>query len=96
MILLDLAVQAVHVTNQTLIYALHPDAGSRLIGGYMVFYSIGSATGAITATSLYTVAGWGAVCALGAAFSCLGLVLWAFTRHSTPDSAAKVTSRSEA
>ncbi|MGI5527067.1 MFS transporter [Streptomyces syringium] len=86
-ILLDLAVQAVHVTNQTLIYALHPDAGSRLIGGYMVFYSIGSATGAIAATSLYTVAGWGAVCALGAAFSCLGLALWAFTRHSAPDPA---------
>ncbi|MGW3569393.1 MFS transporter [Streptomyces sp. NPDC000941] len=80
-ILLDLAVQAVHVTNQTLIYALHPDAGSRLIGGYMVFYSIGSATGAIAATSLYTVAGWGAVCALGASFSCLGLVLWAFTAN---------------
>lgn len=95
-ILLDLAVQAVHVTNQTLIYALHPDAGSRLIGGYMVFYSIGSATGAIAATSLYTVAGWGAVCALGAAFSCLGLVLWAFTRHSTPPPAARATSRSEA
>ncbi|WP_405743706.1 MFS transporter [Streptomyces sp. NBC_01525] len=75
-ILLDLAVQAVHVTNQTLIYALHPDAGSRLIGGYMVFYSLGSATGAIAATSLYTVAGWGAVCVLGAAFSCLGLVVW--------------------
>ncbi|MEU5588264.1 MFS transporter [Streptomyces chrestomyceticus] len=81
-ILLDLAVQAVHVTNQTLIHALHPDAGSRLIGGYMVFYSVGSATGAIAATSLYTVAGWGAVCALGAAFSFLGLVLWVCTRHS--------------
>lgn len=93
-ILLDLAVQAVHVTNQTLIYALHPDAGSRLIGGYMVFYSIGSATGAIAATSLYTVAGWDAVCALGAAFSCLGLVLWASTRHSTQDPVAKVTSGS--
>ncbi|GAA0445237.1 MFS transporter [Streptomyces stramineus] len=83
-ILLDLAVQAVHVTNQTLIYALHPDAGSRLIGGYMVFYSIGSATGALAATSLYTVAGWGAVCALGAAFSCLGLVLWACTGDGAP------------
>ncbi|WP_409055443.1 MFS transporter [Streptomyces sp. SYP-A7185] len=76
-ILLDLAVQSVHVTNQTLIYALHPEAGSRLIGGYMVFYSIGSATGAIAATFLYTAAGWGAVCVLGAAFSCLGLALWA-------------------
>ncbi|MFF1378934.1 MFS transporter [Streptomyces sp. NPDC058308] len=79
-VLLDLAVQAVHVTNQTLIYALHPAAGSRLIGGYMVFYSIGSALGAIAATSLYTAAGWGAVCALGGAFSCAGLVLWACTR----------------
>lgn len=91
-ILLDLAVQAVHVTNQTLIYALHPDAGSRLIGGYMVFYSIGSATGAIAATSLYTAAGWGAVCALGAAFSLLGLALWAVTRHSVPEPAANATS----
>ncbi|MGW2864755.1 MFS transporter [Streptomyces sp. NPDC001205] len=88
-VLLDLAVQAVHVTNQTLIYALHPDAGSRLIGGYMVFYSIGSATGAIAATSLYAAAGWGAVCALGAAFSCAGLVLWTCTRHSEPGRAAK-------
>lgn len=94
-VLLDLAVQAVHVTNQTLIYALHPAAGSRLIGGYMVFYSIGSATGAIAATSLYTAAGWGAVCALGAAFSCLGLVLWAFTRHSTPAPAPGATPPSE-
>ncbi|MFE2294961.1 MFS transporter [Streptomyces sp. NPDC059452] len=85
-VLLDLAVQAVHVTNQTLIHALHPEAGSRLIGGYMVFYSIGSATGAIAATSLYTLAGWGAVCALGAAFSCLGLAVWALTRHSAPES----------
>ncbi|MEU7410182.1 MFS transporter [Streptomyces sp. NPDC042638] len=94
-ILLDLAVQAVHVTNQTLIYAVRPDAGSRLIGGYMVFYSIGSATGAIAATTLYSVAGWGAVCALGAAFSCLGLVLWAFTRRSAPDPVTEVPPRRE-
>ncbi|MEE1744487.1 MULTISPECIES: MFS transporter [unclassified Streptomyces] len=83
-ILLDLAVQAVHVTNQTLIHARRPDAGSRLIGGYMVFYSIGSATGALAATSLYAAFGWGAVCVLGAAISCLALALWALTqpRHA--------------
>ncbi|MFD6528996.1 MFS transporter [Streptomyces sp. NPDC060184] len=89
-ILLDLAVQAVHVTNQTLIHALHPEAGSRLIGGYMVFYSAGSATGAIAATSLYAAAGWGAVCALGAAVSVLAFALWALTRGSLPDHATKV------
>ncbi|MFK4210422.1 MFS transporter [Streptomyces sp. NPDC030920] len=83
-ILLDLAVQAAHVTNQTLIHARRPDAGSRLIGGYMVFYSIGSATGALAATSLYAAFGWGAVCVLGAAISCLALALWALTqpRHA--------------
>ncbi|MEU9335521.1 MFS transporter [Streptomyces sp. NPDC048290] len=78
-ILLDLAVQAVHVTNQTVIYAVRPDAGSRVIGGYMVCYSVGSAIGALGATALYAAAGWGAVCALGAAFSLLGLALWAWT-----------------
>ncbi|MFI0977238.1 MFS transporter [Streptomyces sp. NPDC021093] len=86
-LLLDLAVQAVHVTNQTLIHARHPEAGSRLIGGYMVFYSIGSATGALAATSLYAAAGWGAVCVLGAVISCLAFALWALTRHSVPDPA---------
>ncbi|MFE0427412.1 MFS transporter, partial [Streptomyces sp. NPDC058953] len=83
-VLLDLAVQAVHVTNQTVIYALRPDAGSRLIGGYMIFYAIGSATGAITATSLHAAFGWGAVCAAGAAFGFLGLVLWVVTRQDAP------------
>ncbi|MFD9593350.1 MFS transporter [Kitasatospora sp. NPDC059973] len=90
-ILLDLAVQAVHVTNQTLIHALHPEAGSRLIGGYMVFYSIGSAAGALAATSLYALAGWGAVCTLGAVISCLALVLWALTRQGTPEPTADAT-----
>lgn len=84
-ILLDLAVQAVHVTNQSLIHALRPDAGSRLIGGYMVFYSAGSAIGAIAATALYAASGWGAVCALGAGFSGLALALWAFTRSGADD-----------
>ncbi|MFD7897452.1 MFS transporter [Streptomyces sp. NPDC059743] len=82
-IVLDLAVQAVHVTNQSLIHALAPDAGSRLFGGYMIFYSVGSATGAIASTALYAAAGWGAVCVLGASFSCLALLLWAVTERSS-------------
>jgi predicted MFS family arabinose efflux permease len=91
-IVLDLAVQAVHVTNQTLIYGLHPEAGSRLIGGYMVFYSIGSAAGAFAATTLYAVAGWTAVCALGAGISLLALLLWAVTRRATVTSVTSSTS----
>ncbi|WP_040456400.1 MFS transporter [Kribbella catacumbae] len=68
-IVLDLAVQAVHVSNQSRIYELRPEAGSRLIGGYMVFYSVGSGLGAILSTALYSRSGWVAVCLLGATFS---------------------------
>ncbi|MGC0422799.1 MFS transporter [Embleya sp. AB8] len=95
-ILLDMAVQAVHVTNQTLIYPLRPDAGSRLIGGYMICYSIGSATGAIASTALYAAAGWYAVCLLGAGFAVLALFLWVLdpTRRPQPQPQAQSQSHS--
>lgn len=80
-VLLDLAVQAVHVTNQSIIFALHPEARSRLVGGYMVFYSIGSAVGAITATMAYAHAGWHGVSLLGATFSVAALLVWAGKRR---------------
>ncbi|GGU97944.1 MFS transporter [Streptomyces albospinus] len=80
-VLLDFAVQAVHVTNQSLIYAVHPDAGSRTIGGYMVFYSAGSALGAIGSSTAYAAAGWTGVTALGTAFSCSALLLWVTSRR---------------
>ncbi|MET3854600.1 MFS transporter [Rhizobium sp. OAE497] len=77
---LDFAVQAVHVTNQTLIFAARPEARSRLVGGYMVFYSADSALGAITSTMIYAHAGWPGVCALGCSFSVIALVFWWITR----------------
>lgn len=82
-ILLDLAVQAVHVTNQSMILALRMEARSRLTAGYMVFYSIGSATGSIASTRIYAHYGWGGVCLLGASVSALALLFWAMTRRPT-------------
>lgn len=82
-ILLDLAVQAVHVTNQSLIFNVRPEARSRLTAGYMIFYSIGSAIGAIASTHMYIYAGWNGVCLLGAGVSALALIFWAVTRRST-------------
>lgn len=82
-LLLDLAVQAVHVTNQSMIFNIRPEARSRLTGGYMIFYSIGSATGSIASTAVYAQAGWSGVCMLGAAVSALALLFWALTRRMT-------------
>jgi predicted MFS family arabinose efflux permease len=80
-ILLDLAIQAVHVTSQSLIFAVRPEARSRLVAGYMVFYAIGSAGGAIASTSVYAMAGWPGVCGLGAAINLTALLFWAATRR---------------
>jgi predicted MFS family arabinose efflux permease len=81
-ILLDLSVQAVHVTNQSLIFAARLEARGRLVGGYMVFYSVGSGIGAISSTSIYAVFGWIGVAILGAIFSAAGLLFWALTRRA--------------
>ncbi|CAH1055530.1 putative transporter [Paenibacillus pseudetheri] len=79
-ILLDLAVQAVHVTNQSMILTLRPEARSRLTAGYMIFYSIGSATGSIASTSIYVYFGWNGVSLLGAMVSALALLFWSLTK----------------
>lgn len=80
-ILLDLAVQAVHVTNQSMILTLRPEARSRLTAGYMIFYSFGSATGSIASTSIYVNFGWNGVCLLGAIVSALALLFWSLTKE---------------
>nr|WP_256357720.1 MFS transporter [Pseudomonas sp. PDM28] len=82
-VLLDFAVQAVHVTNQSLIFAARPDAQSRMVGAYMCFYSVGSALGAAAATQVYAHWGWTAVSLLGASISATALVLWLISCHSS-------------
>lgn len=82
-VLLDLAVQAVHVTNQSLIFAAHPGSPSRLVGGYMTFYSLGSAIGAIASTTVYDAFGWSGVSMLGAGFSLAALVFLGTSRVSS-------------
>lgn len=78
-VLLDLGGQALHVTNQSLIFRSRPEAHSRLVGLYMLFYAVGSGLGAIATTLTYARAGWSGVCVLGAAVSALALLVWALT-----------------
>lgn len=75
----DFGLQSVHVSNQSLVYQVRPEAQSRLTVGYMTFYSIGSAIGAISSTVVYAHAGWGGVCVLGAATSLTAFAFWAIT-----------------
>ncbi len=43
--------QGVHITNQTIIYRIHPDARNRLTAGYMTSYFIGGAAGSLISAS---------------------------------------------
>lgn len=83
-VFLDLAGQAIHVTNQTMIFNTQPEAQSRLVGCYMLFYAIGSGIGSISTTTIYAIAGWTGVCWLGAIVSFSALVFWLCTLKYTP------------
>ncbi|KWB42228.1 hypothetical protein WL35_18585 [Burkholderia ubonensis] len=78
-VLLDIGGQAIHVVNQSMILDARPDAHARLVGCYMLFYSVGSGLGAIASTLVYARAGWAGVCVLGAAVSAAALAFWAAT-----------------
>ncbi|WP_217903961.1 MFS transporter [Bordetella genomosp. 4] len=80
-VLLDLGGQALHVTNQSMIFRTRPEAHSRLVGLYMLFYAAGSGLGAISTTATYAYAGWQGVCFLGAAVSLSALLFWIATRR---------------
>lgn len=76
-LLLDAGCQALHVTNQALILQRPAESHGRLIGGYMLFYAVGSGAGAIASTAVYARAGWSGVCVLGAGVSLLAWMVWA-------------------
>ncbi|MBN9417394.1 MAG: MFS transporter [Candidatus Eremiobacteraeota bacterium] len=75
-LLLDAGGQALHVTNQSLIFRDRGEEHSRLVGLYMLFYSLGSGLGAMATTLVYARFGWWGVCVLGEAVSLLALVFW--------------------
>jgi len=70
-VLLDLAHQGVHITNQSLIYALRPDARGRITSAYMTCYFVGGAIGSALVGVVHAHAGWNGVCALGAGLALL-------------------------
>lgn len=75
-VLADLGIQAVHIQNQQLIFAIDPASRSRLNTGYMVSYFVGGSIGSATTGIAYASGGWSDVVLLGIGYSAAGLLLW--------------------
>jgi predicted MFS family arabinose efflux permease len=86
-VVLDMGTQGMQITNQAVIYALRPDARSRINSAYMVCYFLGGAAGSLSAGALYGSHGWAGVCVLGAGLGLLTLGMSVFDRLRPPSRA---------
>ncbi|WP_194852298.1 MFS transporter [Nonlabens antarcticus] len=74
-ILIDLAAQAIHITNQNIIFSKNPEARNRVNTIYMVGFFVGGATGTTTAALAWQHYGWTGVSTLGIILSFLIVVV---------------------
>ncbi|MBS1522473.1 MAG: MFS transporter [Bacteroidetes bacterium] len=74
-IVMDMGVQATHISNQSLIFALRPEARNRINTIYMVTYFIGGGFGTYLAAQAWAHYKWTGVCILGIAVSVIAVVV---------------------
>jgi predicted MFS family arabinose efflux permease len=74
-VVLDLGCQGIHISNQSEIYKLAPQARSRVNAGYMTCYFVGGTLGSVGSALCYGSGGWSAVCALGVGFGGLAWLI---------------------
>jgi predicted MFS family arabinose efflux permease len=75
-VVLDLGIQGQQILNQTIIYALRPEARSRLTTAYMAGNFLCGALASAATYLAWRDGGWLAVCTLGGALSLLALLVW--------------------
>ena len=85
-LLLDVGVQAAHISNQTLIFSLRPEARSRLNTVYMTGYFTGGSLGSVLGGWAWMHYGWPGVCVAGGA--CVALALVAHQFYQRPSATA--------
>jgi len=74
-IVLDMGVQATHISNQSMIFALNAEARNRINTIYMVSYFIGGAAGTFLVSALWGSYHWAGVCISGIILSSIAIVV---------------------
>lgn len=82
-LLMDLGLQAINVTNQSSVASLLPEARSRMNAVYMTGYFAGASAGSALGVWAWNLAGWQGACSVGAGLAALaGLSVWRGVRWS--------------
>ena len=78
LLIVDGALQALHISNQNVIYALAPQARSRINAVYMTTYFLGASIGSALGSWAWLNHGWSGTSLMGGALGliCLSAVLW--------------------
>jgi predicted MFS family arabinose efflux permease len=92
-VVLDVGVQGLQVTNQATIYRLAEGRNGRITANYMIAYFIGGAAGSGLGSAAYTLAGWTGVCGAGAVLGAVLVGLAARARLPQPAPADRVPAR---
>lgn len=78
-VLLDLGLQGVHVSNQTRIYALLPEARNRMNTVFMTASFLGTSLGSGIGLWVWGIGKWTGVCIAGIAITGIAIVVYALT-----------------
>jgi len=78
-ILLDLAMQCIHVSNQSRVYALIPQARNRLNTVYMTVSFVGTAMGSAIGLFAWDKGGWTGVCITGVLLTASAFIIYGIT-----------------
>lgn len=78
LLIVDAALQALHISNQNVIYALAPSARSRINAVYMTGYFIGASLGSAVGSTVWLHWGWtgASVAGLALSLATLAVVAW--------------------
>ena len=81
MLLVDLALQGVHISNQNVVYRLAPQARARINACYMTGYFIGASTGSAVGAVAWSHGGWTGACIAGVVLAVLNLLALRYDRR---------------
>jgi predicted MFS family arabinose efflux permease len=79
-VLLDLAMQCIHISNQSRVYALLPGARNRLNTVYMTMSFVGTSLGSALGLFVWDKAAWSGVCIAGMVIASAAGLVYAGTR----------------